>query len=47
MIHFSYKDGCGVCGCCMCINVKEELAWATEKRTWVISNIALVIPLRN
>ena len=32
MVHFSYKDGYGGCGCFTCISVfKEELAWATDK----------------
>ena len=39
MIHFGYKGGCGVHGIAhvlMCI--KEELAWATDNRPWVISS---------
>ena len=39
--RFSCKGVCGVCGC-TCIKVlKSELAWATDKQLWVISNIML------
>ena len=44
---FSYKGGCGVH---VSKRLKEELAWAIDKRLWVISNKMLfktVIPLRD
>ena len=50
MVRFSYKGGCGVRGFTHIEAIKEELAWATDKRLQVISNIMLfktVIPLRN
>ena len=49
-VHFSYKGGCGVHGCTRIKEIKEEMAWATDKRLQVISNIMLfktVIPLGN
>ena len=45
--RFSYKGGCGVCRSYVS---RQELAWTTDKRFRVISNIMLlitVIPLRN
>ena len=48
--RFSYKGGCGVHGLHVLSRLKGELAWATDKRLQVISNIMLfktVIPLRN
>ena len=50
MEHFSYKGGCDVCECKRIEPFKKELAWAIDKRLWVISNKMLfniVIPLRN
>ena len=49
MEHFSYKSGCGMCGC-MNIETQQELAWTTDKWLRVISNVMLfkiTIPLRN
>ena len=45
MIYFSYKGELGVIRISMCL--KEELACATDKWPWVISNIMSVIPLVN
>ena len=48
--RFSYKGGCVVCGSTHIKAFKEELAWATHKWFWLISNIMLfitVVPLRN
>ena len=45
--RFSYKGGCGVHGRTRIKVIKEELAWATDKRLQVISNVVLfktVIP---
>ena len=50
MERFSYKGGCGVHGHTISRHLKEELAWATDKWLWIISNIMLfetVVPLRN
>ena len=50
MERLSYKGVCGVCGSTHIEAFKEEVAWATDKRLRVISNIMLfktVIPLRN
>ena len=48
---FSYRGGCGVCGCCKHIKAfKEELAWTPDKCIQVINDIMLfktVMPLRN
>ena len=35
MERFSYKSGCGIHEC---MHLKAELAWAIDKRLWVISN---------
>ena len=48
--RFSHKGGCGVCGSTHIKAFKEEVAWATDRRLRVISNIMLfktVILLRN
>ena len=30
--YYNFKSGCGVRGCCICIEaLKEELAWAPDK----------------
>ena len=39
MEHFSCKGGCGICGHTDIKTFKEELAWATDKWLWVISNL--------
>ena len=39
MEHFSYRGGCGMHGHTHIKAFKEELAWATDKRLPVISNI--------
>ena len=44
---FSYKGECGIHGHMHIGMFKEELAWVTDKRLWVNSNIMSVIPLRN
>ncbi len=47
MEHFSYKGGCGIH---VLMHLEEKLAWATDKKLWVISNIMLfktVMPLGN
>ena len=49
MVRFSCKSGCGMCGRIHIEQLKEELAWATDKWLMVISNIMLfktVIQLR-
>ena len=38
MIHFIYIGKCGVRGRCILMCLKEELAWTTDKKFWVISN---------
>ena len=50
MEHFSYKGGCGICGCTHIKMLKKELSWAIDKWLRVIGNIMLfqtVIQLRN
>ena len=47
---FSYKVDVGYMGVHILRCLKEELAWATDKQLWVISNIMLfktVLLLRN
>ena len=44
MERFSYKDECVMHRLCMRVvlsGLKEELAWDTDKRLWVIRNIML------
>ena len=43
MEHFSFKGGCGICGCTRIKAFKEELAWATDKWLQVSSNIMLFV----
>ena len=50
MERFSYKGGCGVGERMHIKSLKEELAWAIDKRLQVVSNkmlFKIVIPLRN
>ena len=49
MERFSYKGGCGIHGYTYNELLKEELAWAIDKRLWGNVNTMLlktVIPLR-
>ena len=49
MEYFSYKGGCGIHEHAHIKPFNKELAWATNKWLWVISNtnvIKTVIPLR-
>ena len=50
MEHFSIKVGVAYMNVCVSKRLKEELAWAIDKRLQIISNKMLfktVVPLRN
>ena len=50
MERFSYKGWCGVRKCMHIEAFKKELAWAVDKRLWLINNkmlFKIVIPLGN
>ena len=50
MEQLSYKGGVAYVGMHISRNLKEELAWAIDKRLWVICNVMLFktdVPIRN